>query len=154
MLPNVALLRVFDFYLHQAKTEAWCKLVHVCRNWRTVIFGSPRRLGLRLYCGATTPIREKLRVWPPLPIVIIAHYYETWPVTWGVDNIIAALEHNDRIYELSLINIPNWRLKGRAHKVGQRVERKLSRILGALWPQSLYLRTDLVCPTSGLSKVQ
>ena len=48
----------------------------------------------------------------------------------------------------------SWRLKGRALKVGQRVERKFSRILGALWPQSLYLRTDLVCPTSGLSKVQ
>ena len=102
MLPDVALLRVFDFYLHQARVEAWCKLVHVCRNWRAVIFGSPRRLGLRLYCGDSTQVREKLVVWPPLPIVVTAGY--------GVDNIIAALEHNDRIYELSLFNISSSHL--------------------------------------------
>jgi hypothetical protein len=28
--------------------QAWHTLVHVCRKWRTVVLGSPRRLDLRL----------------------------------------------------------------------------------------------------------
>ena len=110
MLPDVALLRVFDFYLHQKiHIETWFILVHVCRKWRTVIFGSPRRLGLQLYCGESTPAREKLYVWPPLPI-IVSTGYEMWCAP-GVDNIIAALEHSNRIYRLKLYNIPRSHLE-------------------------------------------
>ena len=98
MLPEVVLLEIFDFYVDKA--QAWRTLVHVCQKWRVVVFGSPRRLDLLLHCNARTPVREILDVWPPLPIVI-RHSYEKW----GDDNIVAALEHNNRIYELAL-----WRI--------------------------------------------
>ena len=109
MLPDVALLEIFDFFLGEGRNEkgnkiqAWYKLVHVCQKWRDVVFGSPLRLDLQLYCTAGSPVMKKLGVWPPLPIVICASNY----LTWGVDNIIAALEHNNRISQLYLLDIPS-----------------------------------------------
>ena len=102
MLPDVALLRIFDFYVDEAGLS-WHALVHVFRQWRDVVFGSPRRLGLKLLCTASTPVRETLDIWPLFPIVIKARCYGMW----GVDNIIAALEHNDRICQLDLFHFPN-----------------------------------------------
>ena len=93
VLPDLALLRMFDFYLHDKQIEAWCTLVHVCRKWRGVVFGSPRRLNLRLYCDATSQVKGRLAVWPPLPIVVHNDGYEER----GVRSIVAALEHNDRV---------------------------------------------------------
>jgi hypothetical protein len=70
MLPDVALLRIFDFYVDEAeRIEDWHTLVHVCLDWRYLVFQSPRRLGLQLHCTCTTPVRERLDVWPPLPII-------------------------------------------------------------------------------------
>ena len=83
--------------------EAWHTLVHVCRTWRSVVFGSPRRLNLRLYCTARTPVRQTLDVWPLLPIVI--KVYSNDRLDNG--NILAALEHNDRISKLDIFNIPS-----------------------------------------------
>jgi hypothetical protein len=103
MIPDVALLEIFDIYVDETWIEEWYTLVHVCRKWRNVIFRSPRRLNLRLYCKARTPVRETLGVWPLLPIVIMVYGYEMW----GVDNIIAALEHNDRVFQLNLIDFPS-----------------------------------------------
>ena len=102
MLPDVALLGVFDYYL--SSTKEWRTLVHVCRKWRVVVFGSPRRLDLQLYCTASTPVRETLDVWPRLPISVWVTDPEMWD-KWGVHNIIAALEHNDRICQLILYNL-------------------------------------------------
>jgi hypothetical protein len=109
MLPDVALLEVFDFYINeeQERIEAWHTLVHVCRNWRIVAFGSPRRLDLRLHCNVRTPVRETLDVWPHLPIVIKGNGDEKR----GVDNIIAALERNDRICTIDLWRVSNLQLK-------------------------------------------
>jgi hypothetical protein len=81
--------------------EEWHTLVHVCQKWRYVVFGSPRRLDLRLLCEDRTPVKEILDTWPPLPIVISNYCIEKW----GVDNIIAALEHNNRIFKVNLENI-------------------------------------------------
>ena len=105
MLPDVALLRIFDFYMYGTTAEGWQTLVHVCRKWRGVVFGSPSRLNLRLYCGGQTPVRKALGldVWPPLPIVVVANNQE---VRDDEGNIVAAIEHNDRICELHLFNIP------------------------------------------------
>ena len=44
MLPDVALLEIFDFYEDEIRIEAWHTLVQVCRKWRNLVFGSPRRL--------------------------------------------------------------------------------------------------------------
>jgi len=103
MVPDVALLRIFDFYIYQDRIGAWCTLVHVCRKWRHVAFGSPRRLNLRLYYKARKPAREMLDAWPPLPIIMRVLGHERW----DVDNIVTALGHKDRIYQLGLLNIPN-----------------------------------------------
>ena len=99
MFPNLVLLEIFDLYMDEGHIEGWHTLVHVCREWRIVVFGSPRRLDLRLLCTASTPVREMLDIWPPLPIVVRGNGY----AKWGVDNIIAALEHNDRICQLDCL---------------------------------------------------
>ena len=99
MLPDVALLEIFDFYAKEAEPiPKWHRLVHVCQKWRHIVFGSPRRLYLRLYCIAKTPVREMLEVWPQLPIVIRHDDY----AILGVEDIIAALEHNERVCEIRL----------------------------------------------------
>jgi hypothetical protein len=110
MLPDIALLEIFDVYIHEEADgyqdegiEAWQTLVHVCRKWRNVVFGSPLRLNLRLYCKASTPVRETLDVWPPFPIVLKVFSTEAWVV----GNIIAALERNNRICHLVIFDIPS-----------------------------------------------
>jgi hypothetical protein len=108
MLPDVVLLEIFDFYMDEdpedeEHIEEWHTLVHVCRNWRNTVFGSPRRLKLQLLCTAGTPVRKTLDVWPLLPIVIRADSINKW----DNGNIFAALEHNDRISELVLLDIPS-----------------------------------------------
>ena len=109
MLPDIALLGIFDFYVNKdkAQVQAWHTLVHVCQKWRNVVFGSPRRLNLRLHCIANTPVREMLNVWPPFPIVVWVRDY----VTLGVDNTLAALKHNDRICQLGLFYFPSSQLE-------------------------------------------
>ena len=110
MLPDVALLEIFDVYIYEEADgyedegiEGWQTLVHVCRKWRNIVFGSPRRLNLRLYCSSSTPVRRTLDVWPPLPIVIKVFSKETW----DGGNIITALGHNDRICHLVIFDIPS-----------------------------------------------
>ena len=110
MLPDDVLLEMFDFYLGEDpgidELEEWHILVHVCRKWRIVIFESPRRLNLQLHCGTRNPVRQMLDVWPVLPIVIW-----DWRPTRAVDNIIAALEHNDRVYQIDLGGVPGLLLE-------------------------------------------
>ena len=100
VLPDVALLTIFDSYVD---IQEWKTLVHVCRKWRNVVFGSPRRLNLQLICKASTPVMETLHVWPPLPVVI----WDYWNEILGMDNIFTALKHSDRICELQLLDIPS-----------------------------------------------
>ena len=102
LLPDDVLLEIFDFLIVEFngfKTENWWhSLVHVCQKWRNVIFGSPHRLNLRLICSDRTRVREMLDVWPPLPIVI----HHSIRRESGGDNIIAALECNDRVCQITL----------------------------------------------------
>ena len=72
--------------------EAWRSLVHVCRRWRCLVFASPRRLNLQLVCTSRTHIRERLDVWPPLPLVVDGIVSST-----PVHNIVVALGHRDRV---------------------------------------------------------
>ena len=110
MLSDNVLLEIFNFYLGEDpgidELEEWHILVHVCRKWRAVVFGSPRRLNLQLHCGTRNPVRQMLDVWPVLPIVIW-----DWNPTRAVDNIIAALEHNDRVCQIELGRVPSLLLE-------------------------------------------
>ena len=100
-LPDLVLLQIFYFYLYYAfRRDGWYTLVHVCQKWRNIVFGSPHRLDLRLLCTAGTPVRKMLDIWPLLPIVVLVLGLKL--ENSGVDNILAVLEHADRIYELTL----------------------------------------------------
>ena len=77
MLPDDVLLEIFDLYVDEDlyegesyEIEVWQTLVHVCRRWRRVVFGSPRRLNLRLVWTPGTPARDMLDVWPSFPLLI------------------------------------------------------------------------------------
>ena len=114
MFPDVALLEIFECYMDQVREDlddeltarAWSTLVHVCQKWRSVVFGSPRRLGIRLFCTETTPVKEMLGVWPPFPIVIGQYIRPT-----QMDSIIGALKHNDRVCKLDLFGMTNSQLE-------------------------------------------
>ena len=95
MLPDDVLLEIFDFFVRgEYDLEAWQRVVHVCRRWRRIVFGSPRRLDLRLVCSDKTPARDTLDIWPALPLSIECEGAES------VDNILAVLEHSDRVFNI------------------------------------------------------
>ena len=122
MLPDVALLEIFDLYLvhpdpmnnlyWKDRLTTWHSLVHVCRKWRNIVFGSPLRLNLRLYCEPRlTPVRERMAVWPSLPIAVSDDCDQIRDNEKWVDNIVAVFEHSDRICRLNLAQIRSWQLE-------------------------------------------
>jgi hypothetical protein len=99
---------MFDIYVNEATgTEEWHTLVHVCRRWRNVVFSSPRRLDLRLLCTGRRPVRARLNVWPALPIIVAGSLDPTGLPVEGADNILAALEHRDRVCQINFQHVPN-----------------------------------------------
>ena len=111
MLHDDVLLAIFDFYLHpnmfgspfgcptKKVIDAWQTLVHVCRRWRSIVFGSPRSLNLQLCCTFKTSVRDMLYIWPALPLFIHG-YIDRWE---NVDNIISALNHKNRVCRITLV---------------------------------------------------
>ena len=117
--------------------EEWRALVHVCQKWRNNVFGSPHRLDLQLFCTDRTPVRKMLDVWPLLPIVVMGFDLEKW----GVDNVIAALEHADRICEFALYSF--------MHSISLR-EKVLAAMLQP-FPALKSLRLQLICESAPAS---
>ena len=105
MLPDDVLLEIFDFFAREFRSSGfiieemqdWQTLVHVCRRWRSIVFGSPRRLDLRLVCSDKTPARDTLDVWPALPLFIWCK-----KILETVDNIVAVLERSDHVCDILL----------------------------------------------------
>jgi hypothetical protein len=110
VLPDEVLLAIFYFYVDETSdiafltafskkdVEEWQTLAHVCWRWRGVVFGSPRRLNLRLACTPRNLARDSLNIWPALPLVILSNRY-----TGDLDNITAVLERNgDRVCQIKL----------------------------------------------------
>jgi len=66
------------------------------------MFASPLRLNLQILCKHGTPVRKNLDSWPAFPIVIYyAHGYPRLTISpKDEDNIIAALEHPDRVCDV------------------------------------------------------
>jgi hypothetical protein len=133
MLPDEVLLAIFDFCVDEdaytkKDVEAWQSLVHVCRRWRSVVFGSPCRLNLRLVCGAKTRARNTLDVWPSLPL-IIRHSICPDEVL-REDDIIAVLQHSDRVCQIDLsgLDLP--------------LIRRLLAAMQQTFPKLTYLRLD------------
>jgi F-box-like len=109
LLPDDVLLEIFVFYLdlddELHDEDAWYTLAHVCRRWRYLVFASPRRLHLRLYCTNTRPVKRMLDIWPELPIVIYAFCRASR--LQGGTNIRAALKQRHRVCKLCIDGIPN-----------------------------------------------
>ena len=108
------LLGIFDFYVDispwawndsKPEIEKWQSLVHVCRRWRSLVLGSPRRLNLRLYCTPQTPARNRLDIWPALPLIVVGGMTIS-----GTDNIIAALGQSNRVCQVNL-ELAGWQLE-------------------------------------------
>ena len=93
-----------------ASMKAWQTLVHVCRRWRTVVFGSPRHLNLRLVCTNRTSASDTLVVWPALPLVVCVVSSHGHPIE-SVDNIVALLARSSRVRQIDLDGISSLRLK-------------------------------------------
>ena len=112
ILPDEVLLVIFGHYVDELQRskkeiEAWQSLVHVCRSWRRVVFGSPHRLDLQLVCTPATPAVDTLDAWPALPLLIQG----TISSTLSVENIVAALAHRSRICGIELYGFPGWQLE-------------------------------------------
>ena len=112
VLPDDALLAIFDFCVvgyqdmapadamlfgRKRAIESWQSLVHVCRRWRCLVLGSPRRLNLQLCWTPRGTAMKSLDVWPALPLHIDGFVTET-----SVDDVMAELEHSDRICIINL----------------------------------------------------
>ncbi|KAH9170519.1 hypothetical protein EDB89DRAFT_1271243 [Lactarius sanguifluus] len=106
VLPEEVVLGIFYFYKLDDCPDRntwewrkqWPKLAQVCRQWRTIIFASQRRLDLRLLCTPKKSIPEALELWPAIPISMRPdHMMSPFP-----DDDIAALRQYDRFCEISL----------------------------------------------------
>ena len=108
-IPDDVLLEIFDFCrkdqnhtLHEPTLWKWRLLVHVCRRWRQIVFASPLRLNLQIYCTYGTPVRKILGIWPAFPITI--HYdLRNGILRSDEDNIITALKHVDRVLDVRVV---------------------------------------------------
>ena len=108
-IQDSVLLEIFDLCREERLSAAshyencpatlleW-QLVHVCQRWRYLILASASRLDLKLVCSPGTPVRKKLDSWPAFPIII--DYDKV--ASEDIDNIIAALEHPDRVCRIAL----------------------------------------------------
>jgi len=105
-LPDNVLIETFEFYLGKDvpdrvgnhNYDGWQTLVHVCRRWRRIVFASPRRLDLKLFCTRQRSVNSKiLDIWPELPIVICA---DDMQYKEDVTNIIAALSHRNQVCKI------------------------------------------------------
>ena len=88
----------------------WTTLAHVCRRWRAIILASPQRLHLRVTCDPRTPVKTSLDIWPPIPIAVVCFPSHTVDEE-GEENIVAALEHRDRISDLDIFDRAGTSLK-------------------------------------------
>jgi len=70
VLADDILVEIFKFYIWDLLGTKWHTLVHVCRRWRYVVFGSPRYLDLEVEYTGMRPITEMPKVWQTLPIVM------------------------------------------------------------------------------------
>ena len=111
-LPDDVLLGTFELYLgkdvpeyiaYDHNYDGWKTLVHVCRRWRCIVFASPHRLDLKLYCTRQRLVNsETLDVWPALPIVIDVRDIRSKEDVTDVD---AALRHHNRVCKICYYNL-------------------------------------------------
>jgi hypothetical protein len=110
VLPDDVLLKIFDLsgldYKYSLQFAwKWYFLVHVCQRWRQIVFASPHRLNLRILCSYRTPVRKNLDIWPAFPIIVDYGDLKSI-VPYDEDDLLAALEHPDRVCSVNLRTTP------------------------------------------------
>ena len=93
----------------EREMESWISLVHVCRRWRGLVFGSPRHLNLRLCATARMLLRAKrgmvtLDIWPALPLVVQG-------TVLLMDGVTPVFKHSDRINQINLEILTTWQIE-------------------------------------------
>jgi hypothetical protein len=122
ILNDDVLLRIFHLYRLAGPDEYedghgvtiawshqrwWYKLAHVCRLWRNIIFESPSRLDLHLYCTKGVPVEEMLAHSPPLPLTIDYHTMGPREMTAEDESgILLALSYRDRVRHIDFWMLP------------------------------------------------
>ena len=112
-LSNNVLLEIFEAYLckddpdqigYSHNYDGWQTLVHMCCRWHCIVFVSPHRLDLKLYCTQQQSVNLKmLDIWPVLPIVIVADYMGS-NFKEDATNVIAALRHHSQVCKIFYLN--------------------------------------------------
>ena len=107
MLPDDVLLVIFYFCVAHVRNqdiilvkviELWQSLVHVCRWWWAIIFGSPHRLNIWLVCTLRRPARQSLDVWLALDLLIKGTISSA-----SANNIIFALGQSVHVCRVNLV---------------------------------------------------
>ncbi|KAI9435925.1 hypothetical protein H4582DRAFT_490491 [Lactarius indigo] len=85
----------------------WCKLSHVCRRWRNLIYESVFHLGMLIICTNGSPIVDTLAHLPSLPLVIDYQDGTATGVIGAKDELgmSQALQLRDRVRRV-VLNIP------------------------------------------------
>jgi len=109
-LPDEDLLEIFGFYMTYRlpppsyEEDAWHTLVHVCRRWRYVVFGSPRLLDLRLLC-INGRLMKTLDIWQELPIAVRVD--DNWKSPSVTDSdVVSMLKRHDQVCEIIIDSVP------------------------------------------------
>jgi len=109
VLSDDVLIYIFNLYRQDLEFHShsdseswswhqWRALAHVCQRWRHIIFSRPNYLDIRIKCRSRTAAAKALDIWPALPISIRSTLKDYDPD----GDIIAALEHRERITEVDL----------------------------------------------------
>ncbi|KAI9438954.1 hypothetical protein H4582DRAFT_2142090 [Lactarius indigo] len=75
-LDDDILLGIFSYYRLDEDNAwndrlGWCKLSHVCRRWRHIVYSSASHLGMHILCTNGTPIVDTLDHLPTLPLFVV-----------------------------------------------------------------------------------
>ena len=107
MLNYDLLLNIFHHYRLEDVDSwnlrlAWCKLAHVCRSWRYLIYDSSSLLDMYLLLKNGSPTLGSLAHLPPLPLVIdYCNMTTTW-VRQDELSILTGLQQRGRVRRIFL----------------------------------------------------
>ncbi|KAH8999889.1 hypothetical protein EDB86DRAFT_3075578 [Lactarius hatsudake] len=105
------LFNIFNYYrLIDEKSWnlrlGWCKLSHVCRRWRNLLYGSAFHLGMHILCTNGSPVVDTLAHLPSMPLIID---YQDKTGAMGANDELGmsqALQLRDRVRHV-VLSIPS-----------------------------------------------
>jgi F-box-like len=104
MLNDDVLLKIFNHYRLSDEENwnrqlRWCKIAHVCRRWRHLIYTSFSLLNIKIHFTNGTHAIDLMAHLPPLPLVI---NYQHKGGAKEEENTLLALKHRGRIHNVML----------------------------------------------------